>query len=176
MLRLILLLSLMILATASNALAQPPSPSPTATTPAATVTPVPTTRPIPLATATPTVTGTPLTYRMQVGDGRAPDGKRVQVLRLPRPRPMENRPPYQGLCAEGVVRDGFAEITVAFRPDCAPGDLMGIILHFEGQIGITASSEPPLEWREAGPGEATTRTVFVRAVPPNTGGNEDIVP
>ena len=194
-----LLLTLLWVVSASTVLAQTPSPS--TTPPSSSTTMTATAQPTaastqspaaamptqaPLQSSTP-VAGIPLTYRMQVFTGfldpsapaidrPAADGTRVQVLRLPRPAAIENRPPFQGPCAEGVVTGGSVEITVAFRADCAPGDPMGIVLSFPGQLPITASSEPLLEWRTARAGEATVHTVVVRPIPPHTGGNETIVP
>lgn len=134
-----------------------------------------------LAQSPATVDTPGLYYRLQVftgflgADRPAPDGTRLVVSRLPRPAAIETRPPYQGPCAEAAVRGGYAEITVVFRPDCAPGDAVGIRLYFEGQLPITASAEPELEWRSARPGEPSSRTSVVRPIPPRTGGNGSTV-
>jgi hypothetical protein len=105
----------------------------------------------------------------------APDGTRLEVLRLPRPAPIENRPASQGACAEAVVSGGYAEITVAFRDDCAPGEAMGIVLHFEGRLPITARATPDLEWRAVLPGEAGIIEAVVRPIPPPSSGEADSV-
>jgi hypothetical protein len=59
---------------------------------------------------------------------------------------------------------------VAFTDDCPADERVGIVLTFAGQIPVTASSEPPLEWRPTRPGEVAIIDTVVRPIPPNTAG------
>lgn len=115
------------------------------------------------------------TYRMRVEMGfratlvqgqLAPDGSRVEVRR--RRNPTSSRPDPAGPCAEATTQGGQAEITVVISNDCQQGDDVGILLFFPGQIGVTASSSPPIQW-ETESANVVIGTV-VLPIPPVDGG------
>jgi hypothetical protein len=116
-----------------------------------------------------------LRYKMHVfsgfrgpTDGPAPDGTLVMVYQLPDRRVQ--RPLPTGPCASAAVQRAVAEVTVTFTDDCRIDERVGIVLFFPGQLPVTASSEPPLEWRQARPAEVALVDVVVRPIPPNTAG------
>ena len=122
-----------------------------------------------------------LSYRLHVftgfrgpTDGPAPDGTVVQVSRLPDPRVQRPRP--SGPCASAVVQGGLAEVKVTLTDDCPLHERVGITLFFPGQLPITASSQPPLEWRMAQSGEVALINTDVRPIPPRTAGDPDPSP
>src|SRR4051812_36739460 len=106
----------------------------------------------------------PLTYRLTVYDRDttrlAPDGTKVIVTGLP---------PRHASCAETEVHGGIAELRVEVTENCPAGmSVYFLLLDLPGG-GISAASEPPIDWRATAYSESTsTLTATVRPIQPRT--------
>ena len=113
----------------------------------------------------------PLTYVLTVydrdPDKLAPDGTTVYVTRSPRELQRLGLP-LSGPCGQATVVGGHAEVRVEITADCPEGMLALIGLGDLPGGGISADSEPRLEWRRGYSESTTTVHLVVRPNPPRT--------